>query len=113
MHVVKDLEINKFVYDNAQNEPTNQSIDVNNIEMINFNYNDIIHTQFTGGNVVQKVEQLKNDLNLGMYSKAPCGDFINFYNVIGSQGNNYIIYSGVNEMSNSHYIVTVHKILKG
>jgi hypothetical protein len=111
MQFIKEFGSNDLVYDNAKKGTTIEHVSIN-AEIIDINYYDIINTQFTGGNVGQKFEQLKDDLNLGMYSKAPCGGFVNFYKVTGNMGNDYIIYSGVNEVSNSHYIVTIHKILK-
>jgi len=111
MQVIKEFGSNELVYDNVKNGSITQSIDISD-ETININYSDIIDTQFVGGNVGPKFEQLKRDLNLGVYSKAPCGGFVNFFKVVSDKGNNYIVYSGVNEVSNSHYIVTIHKILK-
>lgn len=111
MQIVKEFWENELVYDNVKVMSVIQSTDVDN-EIISINYNDIIDTQFTGGNVGQKFEQLKMYLNLGLYSKAPCGGFVNFFKVTGSKGNDFIVYSGINEVSNSHYIVIIHKILK-
>jgi hypothetical protein len=111
MIVIKEYNSNELMFDNVERTSNIKKINING-ETIEINYNSIIDTQFTGGNTGQKFEQLKEILNLGIYSKAPCGGFINFYKISGSSGNDYIIYSGVNEVSNSHYIITIHKILK-
>lgn len=112
MQIVKEFRINELTYDNVKNGSITQLISLDS-ETIDVNYNDIINTQFTGGNVGQQFEELKINLNLGMYSKAPCGGFVNFFKITSNHGNDYIIYSGVNEVSNSHYVVTIHKILEG
>lgn len=111
MQTMIEFGNNELVYDNTKNESYTQSIIVSN-DTININYNDIIDTQFTGGNVAHKLEQLKSVLNLGVYSRAPCGGFVNFFKITSRKGNSYYIYSGINEVSNSHYIITIYKIFK-
>ena len=111
MQIVKEFGSNEYIYNNLINSSVTQKIKISN-EVIIINYNDIIGTQFTGGNVNKKFKQLKNTLNLGIYSKALCGGFINFFKIIGNLGNSYIIYSGIKELSNSNYLVTIHKVLK-
>lgn len=111
MQILQEFKNDELIYDNINDTTFTQSVDINS-ETLLINYNDIIDTQFTGGNMGELSTQLKNDLNLGIYSKAPCGGFVNFYKVSSNLGGFYIIYSGVNEVSNSHYIVTVHKIFK-
>lgn len=71
----------------------------------------IISTQFTGGNVSDRYEDLKRALGLGQFSSAPGGGFINFYALMSEKGVEYVLFSGVNEVNNSHYVVTVHKII--
>ncbi len=110
MQTLQEFENNELVHDNIKFTSYSQSVVINS-DTIVINYNDIIDTQFIGGNIGELIPQLKNYLNLGTYSKAPCGGFVNFYKVSGNLGNDYIVYSGVNEVSNSHYIVTIHKIL--
>lgn len=111
MQIVKEYRNNDFFYDNTKNQPIIQKVYLDNGE-IEINFNDIIGTQFTGGNLFQRFEQLKSYMNIGSYEKAPCGGFVNFYSVIGKYNDNYIVYSGIKEVSNSHYIITIHKILK-
>jgi len=55
-------------------------------------------------------KNLKYLLKLGMHSKAPCGGFVNFYQVKNGE-RSFILYSGVNEVYNSQFIITIHKIL--
>jgi hypothetical protein len=96
----------KLIYNNALHNDV--SIELNLLEdTMVINYQDIINTQFSEGNVEEN-EKYKKYLRLGMYSKAPCGGFVNFYKLKSKKGSYYVLYSGVNEVSNSHYIVTVH-----
>ena len=110
MYLIKEFSIDELVYDNFIDKKNYQLVEINN-DIVEINYNDIIETQFTGENIGQKFEELKNYLNIGIYSKAPCGGFVNFFNIKSKQNIDYIIYSGVNEVSNSHYVVIIHKIL--
>ncbi|HEX8549556.1 MAG TPA: hypothetical protein VF691_21530 [Cytophagaceae bacterium] len=110
MEVVKELNNSELTYDNVKNDQDKRSIRVKD-EIIEINFQNIIDTQFTGGNLGEKREQFVNDLRIGMYSKAPCGGFINLFEVKSNKGVNYVVYSGIQEVSNSHYIVTIHKIL--
>ena len=43
------------------------------------NFQDIINTQFSGGNLGSEIDKVKSFLNLGIYSKAPCGGFVNLH----------------------------------
>lgn len=112
MIVVKEFKNNEYVYDNTVNtsKPSLSRVIVND-EIINFDFHWLIDTQFTEGNIGPKLEDYKSKLGFGLYTKAPCGGFLNFYKVQGSMGNNYIIFSGVNEVSNSHYVVIIHKVI--
>lgn len=112
MIVVKEFKNDEYIYDNIlnSNDLTIVNIVVNG-ENIIFDYKWLIDTQFTAGNIGLELDALKNKLELGLFAKAPCGGFINFYKTQGSKGNYYVIFSGVNEVSNSHYIVTIHKII--
>lgn len=110
MRVVKEFNKGELNYDNLRDTSGNEYVEVYG-EIIKIDYESIIDSQFTGGNTGDEFEKIKKELNMGFYSKAPCGGFVNFFSVIGDKGNNYIIYSGVNEVSNSHYMVTIHKIL--
>ena len=111
MKVIKEYSNSQLVFDNTESKSSKTKIDVGS-EVIQVDYNSIVDTQFSGGNTGQDFEALKTYLNLGMYSKSPCGGFVNFYLQEGSKGGKYIIFSGINEASNSHYIVTIHKILQ-
>lgn len=111
MKIIKEFNADEVVYDNlkdTQKEQTIYSLNGN----IRVDFQSIIDTQFTGGNVGADFNQVKTFLNLGLYSKAPCGGFPNFYRIESETDKMFIIYSGVNEVSNSHYIVTLHKILE-
>ena len=112
MKIVKELAELECYYDNAvTGMPTLTKIDLNDDSVI-VDFRAIIGTQFTGGNVPEKVEDLMEILHLGEFSSAPNGGFINFYSAQSRNHENYILFSGVNEVSNSHYIVTVHKVLQ-
>lgn len=110
MRVVKEYKEGEFVYDNTKNSNHRQTLKIDDYELI-IDFQDLIDTQFTCGNISEKIEDIKSMLGLGKYSKASCGGFINFYRLKESNCN-YIIYSGVNEVSNSHYIVSLHKIFE-
>lgn len=109
MKIVKEYKQKEFVYDNLAKDSSKQILKLDEEELL-FDFKNLIDSQFTGGNVDGNFEKLKDFLNLGMYSKAPCGGFVNFYRLKG-KNNFFVIYSGVNEVSNSHYVVTIHKIL--
>ncbi len=110
---IKNLEIGKYVYDNLKSRKSLQRVRLEE-ETLKVNYEELINTQFKGGNIENDilVNELKESLNLGIYSKAPCGGFVNFFWITGNKGGSYIIFSGVNEVSNSRYIVTLHSIFK-
>lgn len=110
--VIKSFGQNIYVFDNLKNKNHIVDIDIND-EKIKVDFDLLIQTQFSGGNISDKnyFEKIKNFLNLGKYSKAPCGGFVNFFKIEDKKCREYIIYSGVNEVSHSHYIVTIHKIL--
>jgi hypothetical protein len=109
MNIIKEFKINEVVFDNLLNSEPIISLTINDDD-VDLNFNEIINSQFKGGNVGIKFEQIKDILNLGLYSKAPCGGFLNFYELRSKKGRSLIVYSG-NEVSNSHYLVTVHKII--
>ena len=111
MKTIKEYSNRELVFDNTKSKSSKTEIDIGS-EVIQVDYNSIVDTQFSGGNMGQEFEALKTFLNLGMYSKSPCGGFVNFYLQEGSKGGKYILFSGVNEVSNSHYIVTIHKVLQ-
>lgn len=111
MEKIKEYSNSEFVFDNTKTTSSVEKIKLNG-ETITVDYNSIIDTQFSGGNTGQEFEHLKAFLGLGIYSKAPCGGFVNFYALTGDRGNDYILFTGINEVSNSHYIVTIHQILK-
>lgn len=110
MQIIKEYGKDELVYDNIVNLSSVEQINIKN-EFISINFQEIINSQFTGGNIGELFEQVKTLLNLGRYSKAPCGGFVNFFETTGTGGTKFLIYSGVNEVSNSHYKVTVHKII--
>ncbi len=111
MQTIREYRNGEFIFDNTAANYSVEKIKLDG-ETITVDYNLIIDTQFSGGNTGQEFEHLKAFLDLGTYSKAPCGGFVNFYAITGDRGNNYILFSGINEVSNSHYIVTIHKIVK-
>lgn len=110
INIIKSYENKELVYDNLIDK-LDCSIQFGNAHL-KFLFSEIIDTQFEGGNVPNEIELLANFLKLGMYSKADCGGFPNFFKVESDDQSEYIIYSGINEPSNSHIIVTVHKILQ-
>ncbi|SDE60876.1 hypothetical protein SAMN04487996_10610 [Dyadobacter soli] len=111
MKIVKELAEHECYYDNAvTGRSTLTEIDLDD-DSVTVDFRAIIGTQFVGGNVPEKFESLMEILHLGKFSSAPNGGFINFYSIRSRNHENYILFSGVNEVSNSHYIVTVHKVL--
>jgi hypothetical protein len=109
MKIIKEFNIGEMVFDNLK-DALNSTIELDSGKLI-IEFDKIMNTQFSGGNVQADLDSYKSFLNLGKYSKAECGGFPNFYKTESDNGNCYVIYSGVNEVSNSHYIVTVHKII--
>jgi len=112
MEVIKLFKKQELSFDNLNND-TNEIIINLYDDTISVNFISIIDTQFSGGNISpSRFKEMKNKFNLGLYSKAPCGGFINFFETKSNYLKNYVIYSGVKEVSNSHYIVTIHAIVR-
>lgn len=109
MKIVEKYRNGEFVFDNLKDNHRVEILIENN--RIRINFQNIIDTQFTGGNIGDDFYDLREFMRLGKYDKAPCGGFVNFNKVISDEGKNYIIFSGVKEISNSYYLVTVHCIL--
>jgi hypothetical protein len=110
MKIIKQFHINELVFDNIRDKSNKTNIYVGE-DTLEIDFNKIIDTQFSGGNVQSKFNDYKSLLHLGQYSKAECGGFVNFFKVTSENEKDYILYSGVNEVSNSHYVVTIHKIM--
>lgn len=106
-----EVEYGQFVYDNTSDTSPLIGIIVGNA-LLRLDFRWLIDSQFQAGNLGSESNLVKKELGLGIYSKAPCGGFVNLFKLISSLECNFIIYSGVNEISNSHYIITVHKIFK-
>ncbi|WP_111684804.1 hypothetical protein [Winogradskyella tangerina] len=113
MKIIGNNLYNKSVYDSENSKKNKVKIVLSN-EILKINYNKIIDTFFTQGNIED--ESLKQDLlnlfSLGKYSKAPCGGFVNFFEVLSNNANKYAIYSGIREVSNSYFKVEIHEIIK-
>jgi len=103
MTIIKEYLNDELVFENIKSNSNKVSLRIDG-EVIIIDFNEIINTQFSGGNINQEYQILKEQLNLGIYSKSPCGGFVNFFSVKGTNNKKYILYSGVNEISNSHYI---------
>lgn len=112
MKIVKDYGNQELSFDNLTVK-SNIKLDFLDDEIL-VELNNIINTQFQGGNIQENemLQSLKDYLGIGLYSKAPCGGFVNFFKVKSIKGEDFVLYSGVNEVSNSHYLITIHKILK-
>lgn len=110
VQIINNFRFGNIVFDSEISTTVTRTVSVRKSYIV-VNFQDIIDTQFTGGNIPEKYEQIKLHLNLGYGSSAPCGGFINFFQITDENGKEVIIYSGINEVNNSHYIVTVHKIL--
>lgn len=111
MEIIFNFVINQNIYDSLNNYSHVLKVKIED-KILKINFKKIIDTQFSLGNIENnETEKLKDFLHLGKFSKAPCGGFINFYE-IKNKNCRYVIYSGVNEVSNSHYLVTLHKIIK-
>ena len=113
MEKVEKKSDNNFVYDSVKAKKSKIKIHINK-DTIKLDYDKIIDTFFTQGNISDDIlkKQLVTFLNLGVYSKAPCGGFVNFFEVFSKKGDKYIIYSGIREVSNSYFIVEIHEIIK-
>jgi hypothetical protein len=111
MKNIKEYKKREYTFSNVKKESSNVKIYIND-EFIKVDFNSIIKSHFSCGNTGVDLEYYKSFLKLGIYSKSPCGGFVNFFQLYGSKGNKYIVFSGVNEISNSNYIVTIHKILQ-
>jgi hypothetical protein len=110
MNILKTFKRNELLYDNTTDGSSIIKIEINS-DFIKINFGEIINSQFQGGNVKNDFDRLKNHLKVGISLKAPCGGFANFYKVISKSKNEYIVFSGVKEVSNSHFVVTVHAII--
>ncbi|MFZ9847347.1 MAG: hypothetical protein ACO3EE_04265 [Flavobacteriales bacterium] len=100
----------RLVYDNALKQENVVSFNFNNDTVV-VNFNDIINTHWQQGNVDENEKNyLKEFLKIGMSSRAICGGFANFYRIKTQKGEEVLLYSGVSEPSNSHFVVTIHGI---
>jgi hypothetical protein len=110
MKIIKHFNKTELVFDNIRNKSNKVTVTIGD-DTLKIDFDNIINTQFSGGNIQSKFNEYKRFMNLGQYSKAECGGFVNFFKITSDKGKVYILYSGINEVSNSHYIVTVHKII--
>lgn len=99
---IRNYGIGELNFDSTQSRHSQIVLELND-DFLKIDFNSIIATQFSGGNVQDLFNELKNFLNLGVFSKAPCGEFVNFFKFSGRSKTEYIVYSGINETSNSHY----------
>lgn len=113
MRILEKELSNKFIYDSVKSKKKKITLSIDN-DTIDVDFERIIDTLFTRGNIKDPslIEDLKKLFNIGLYSNAPCGGFINFYKVKSKKSKNYIIYSGIKEVSNSYFVVEIHKIVK-
>jgi hypothetical protein len=112
MKILKECGTRDYYFDNGVKDMPALVTVILDSDWIIVDFQAIIDTQFSGGNVPNKFEGLKRMLGLGEFSSAPGGGFINFFSVFSQQNVEYILFSDVNEVYNSHYIVTVHKVIK-
>ena len=114
MRIIKSFSEAEIVYDNLVESSSRKNIVVEFGVIFTIDFHSIIDSQFQGGNLKPELfEILKAFMGLGQFSKAPCGGFANFYRFGKSnETEGYVVFSGVNEVSNSHYIVTVHNIIR-
>jgi hypothetical protein len=73
---------------------------------------DILKYVFVGGNIgTETIEEMRVKLNLGKYSKAPCGGFPNFYKTSCKKSNkSFIFFFGISEVYNSIFIINIHNL---
>ena len=84
MTLAKDFINDNYVFDNLRYQTSKQIISFTD-EFLEVDYKLLIDSQFSTGNVPLDSEEysmLKELLNLGRYSKSPCGGFINFYKLM-------------------------------
>jgi hypothetical protein len=75
MKIIKEFTPSEYYYDNAFGKESTCTINVeNNVIVVDFQ--KIINTQFSGGNVSNKYEDLKSFLNLGLFSSALMEDLL-------------------------------------
>lgn len=113
MKIIKNFKNNEFVYDSVKSKKNKIEIEIEDDE-IKVNYDEIIDCFFNQGNIsnLSFKKELFEFLNLGINSKAPSGGFINLFQIKSKKNQTYIIFSGVKEVSNSYFIVDVHKVIK-
>ncbi|WP_445716946.1 hypothetical protein [Flavobacterium sp.] len=110
MESIYTFNNNEIIYDSFIDKNHILKLNIENI-ILKINFKEIIDTQFSLGNIPNnEINILKKYLDVGDFSKAPCGGFVNFYK-INNKNLKYVIYSGVKEVSNSRYLVTLHKVL--
>ena len=111
--LIKEFVADKIVYDNRRKDPKLKKINLGD-DFIDVNFWDITNTDIQGGNVDSELHgELKKILHMGPYSGASDGASANFFKIVSKKsGKAYIVYSGVNEVYNSLYVVTIHKIFQ-
>jgi hypothetical protein len=112
MKIIKTFLPNEFIYDNTKNHKNTLILKLEELTL-EIDFNKIINTHFSLGNISKdEIEIIKRSLGIGMFYKAPCGGFVNFYKIKAKNNIEYILYSGVSEVSNSHYVVILYKVLE-
>lgn len=105
MKIIAEYIQGLYTFNSLKNQSSGQYITIDS-DSIYVNYLDFIDNLWTNDNF----RAVKN-LNIGLYGKAPCGGFISLLKCSSNEGKAYVIYAGVNEISNSNYIITIHKVL--
>lgn len=105
-HSLVKYEKGELTFDSNDSLPFIANVELNG-KHIEVDLDEIVNAQFTGGNDPDVFRELKLQLGIGLYTKAPCGGFINFYSI-----GDHVLYSGVKEVRNSHYMVSIHEIFE-
>lgn len=109
--IVKSYNSDDFCFDSGVTQSLPKVTLNLGSESIEIDYKKLIGSVFKGGNM-ELLSDFYDMFGLGQYSKAPCGGFPNFYEIIGNKGGAYVVYSGIKEYYNSVYFVTIHNIIK-
>ncbi|WP_214607062.1 hypothetical protein, partial [Hymenobacter arizonensis] len=109
MHQVKDYPWGLVIADDRAGIPATCTVPLDGDELV-VDVEALLATHWAGGNEGAGREVLQRFVPLGQYTKAPCGGFVNCFRVRSARGRTYYLYSGVNEVSNSCFVATLHSV---
>lgn len=109
MHQVKAYPAGQVIADYRTGIPASWRLALDGEDVV-VDVPALLDTHLQGGDAGAGLDVLQRLIPLGLYTRAPCGGFVNCFRVCSARGKTYYLYSGVNEVANSCYVVTLHAV---